>query len=78
MLRSLRAWPLLAGYRGSAAADVTAAVDVVVRVSQAVVAADGRLMELEINPLVVAARGQGATAVDVLVRTTAQRALLGE
>ena len=78
MLRSLRAWPLLAGYRGSPAADVSAAVEAVVRVSQAVVAADGQLVELEVNPLIVAVRGKGATAVDVLVRTRARSAPLGE
>ena len=78
MLRSLRSWPLLAGYRGSAAADVSAAVEAVVRVSQAVVAADDQLLELEINPLIVAVHGKGATAVDVLVRTSARSAPLGE
>jgi acyl-CoA synthetase (NDP forming) len=69
MLRSLRAWPLLAGFRGAEPADVPAAVDAVVRLSQAAVAAGERLAELEVNPLVVAPRGRGATAVDVLVRT---------
>lgn len=78
MLRSLRAWPLLAGFRGAEPADVAAAVDAVVRVSQAVAAAGDRLVELEVNPLIVAARGRGATAVDVLVRTTSGSAPLGE
>ena len=67
MLRRLRAWPLLAGFRGSPPADVTAAVDALVRVGQAVAGAPG-LAELEINPLIVAAAGEGARAVDVLVR----------
>jgi acyl-CoA synthetase (NDP forming) len=78
MLRSLRAWPLLAGFRGAEPADVAAAVDAVVRLSQAAVAAGDRLAELEVNPLIVAPRGRGATAVDVLVRTTDARAPLGE
>ena len=67
MLRRLRAWPLLAGFRGSPPADVAAAVDALVRVGQAVAGAPG-LAELEINPLIVAAAGEGARAVDVLVR----------
>ncbi|SDX75029.1 Acyl-CoA synthetase (NDP forming) [Modestobacter sp. DSM 44400] len=79
MLRSLRAWPLLAGFRGAPPADVPAAVDAVVRLSEAVVAAGNRLTELEVNPLIVAARGGGATAVDVLVGVgTGPSAPLGE
>jgi acetate---CoA ligase (ADP-forming) len=78
MLRGLRAWPLLAGFRGGPPADVAAAVDAVVRLSRAAVAGGDRLAEFEVNPLIVAARGGGATAVDVLVRTTGQRAPLGE
>lgn len=78
MLRSLRAWPLLAGFRGAEPADVAAAVDAIVRLSQAVAAAGDRLVELEVNPLIVADRGHGATAVDVLVRTTSGSAPLGE
>lgn len=70
MLRSLGAWPLLAGFRGAGPGDVAAAVDAVVRLSQAAVAGGDRLAELEVNPLVVRRRGEGATAVDVLVRTT--------
>ncbi|MFC3102363.1 acetate--CoA ligase family protein [Salinisphaera aquimarina] len=68
MLRSLRAWPLLAGYRGAVACDVEAVVDAVVRVSHVAVAAGEQLAEFEINPLIVAARGEGVTAVDVLVQ----------
>jgi acyl-CoA synthetase (NDP forming) len=78
MLRGLRAWPLLAGFRGAEPADVPAAVDAVVRLSQAAVAAGDRLAEFEVNPLIVAPRGRGATAVDVLVRTTGSREPVGE
>jgi acyl-CoA synthetase (NDP forming) len=78
MLRSLRAWPLLAGFRGAEPADVPAAVDAVVRLAQAALAAGDRLAEFEVNPLIVAPRGRGATAVDVLVRTTGSREPVGE
>jgi acetate---CoA ligase (ADP-forming) len=78
MLRSLHAWPLLAGFRGAEPADVPAAVDAVVRLAQAALAAGDRLAEFEVNPLIVAPRGRGATAVDVLVRTTGSREPVGE
>jgi acyl-CoA synthetase (NDP forming) len=64
-LRSLRIWPLLAGYRGPGAD-----VDAVVAAVEAVLAYAGahadRLVEVEVNPLVV--RTDGAVAVDALVR----------
>ncbi|WP_219412406.1 acetate--CoA ligase family protein [Pseudonocardia nigra] len=78
MLRSLRAWPLLAGFRGAPPRDVHAAVDAVVRVGHAAVAAGPRLAEFEVNPLVVGLRGEGATAVDVLVRTAEGGVPVGE
>jgi acyl-CoA synthetase (NDP forming) len=64
LLRDLRSWPLLAGHRGAPPLDVDAAVDVLVRVGQAV-AHWPELAELEINPLIVGPTG--AVAVDVLV-----------
>lgn len=74
-MRRLQGWPLLAGFRGAAAADVDAAARAVARVSQAaalvdVAAADhgGRSFEFEVNPLIVAADGGGAHAVDLLAR----------
>ncbi len=66
LLRRLRSWPLLAGYRGAPVLDVEAAVDAVVRVGAALTARPD-LAELEINPLIVGR--EGAVAVDVLVRT---------
>ncbi|WP_353249783.1 acetate--CoA ligase family protein [Salinisphaera sp. T31B1] len=72
MLRSLRAWPLLAGFRGAAACDVAAVVDAMVRLSQAAALAGARLGEFEINPIIVAAEGRGAMAVDVLMRIDGQ------
>lgn len=78
MLRSLHAWPLLAGFRGAPARDVRAAVDAVVRVGHAAVAAGPRLAEFEVNPLVVGLPGEGATAVDVLVRIAEDGVPVGE
>ncbi|MQA01789.1 MAG: CoA-binding protein [Streptosporangiales bacterium] len=65
-LRSLRAWSMLAGFRGRPAADVAAAVDAVLAVVTYARAHQDTLVELEVNPLLVFA--QGAAAVDVLVR----------
>ncbi len=64
-LRRLRLWPLLDGYRGRARADTAAVVDTALKL-QALLAADPALDEVEINPLMVAARG--ATAADALIR----------
>ena len=65
LLRRLRCWPLVAGYRGAPPLDAESAVDVIVRVGAAL-AARPDLAELEINPLIVGP--DGAVAVDVLVR----------
>lgn len=67
MLRELKSWPLLDGYRGRAKADVNAAVDVLCAVSSASVFLHEVVAEVEINPLVVRAEGQGAAALDALV-----------
>ncbi|MQA82267.1 MAG: CoA-binding protein [Streptosporangiales bacterium] len=67
-LRSLRIWPLLAGYRGRPAADVDAVVDAVVAVAAYARAHQSHLVELDVNPLLVLPTSHGAVAVDVLVR----------
>ncbi|MBE0453136.1 MAG: acetate--CoA ligase family protein [Roseovarius sp.] len=63
-LRGLRLWPLLDGYRGRRRAD-TAAVVAVALALQALLEADSRLEEIEINPLMV--RDSGAIAVDAVI-----------
>jgi acyl-CoA synthetase (NDP forming) len=67
-LNKLRSAKLLAGVRGAPPADVDAVVQVV--------RAIGRIMqtlpdviEIDVNPLMVRARGQGATALDALIVT---------
>src|SRR3954469_2766701 len=64
-LRSLRVWPLLAGYRGPGA-DVESVVAAVVSVLAYAEAHADRLVEMEVNPLLV--RTDGAVAVDALIR----------
>ncbi len=68
LLRRLRGWPLLDGHRGRAPADTDAAAAVVVALAGAAAALGESLLELEVNPLVVHAEGQGATAIDFLAR----------
>ena len=65
MVRSLRTFPLLDGYRGAARADVAALEDLLLRVG-AMVEAHPQIAELECNPVVVGPGG--CTAVDVRVR----------
>jgi len=67
MLRSLRAFPLLDGWRGRARVDVSAAARAVVAVSR-LVAEDLDVFEAEINPLRVGP--EDAVAVDALVILT--------
>lgn len=68
-LRQLRAWPLLDGYRGEAARDVYALVDIIVAVSR-LVESDPGIVELDLNPVMVGAEGNGAVVVDArIIRT---------
>jgi acyl-CoA synthetase (NDP forming) len=68
MLRSLRTFPLLNGYRGAEPCDVGAVEDVLVRVS-ALVEAHPAISELDCNPVIVAPNG--ALIVDARVRVEA-------
>lgn len=63
-LKSLRSWPLFAGFRGKPAADAEAIADAVLAV-QRYVHADPRVIGIDINPLI--ARERDAVAVDALI-----------
>lgn len=67
MLRELKGFRLLTGYRGAAPADVAAAAQAIAALSDAVLAAGPRVREVEINPLLVLPEGRGAFAADGLV-----------
>lgn len=67
MLRSLKGFKLLDGYRGAPKADVTAAAKAIAALGQAVLAGGDSLREVEVNPLLVLPAGMGAVAVDALV-----------
>lgn len=66
MLAELRGRALLDGVRGAPPTDVDALVEVVLRVQRMALELDGDLAELDINPLMVLPRGQGAVALDAL------------
>ncbi|MFJ2785148.1 MULTISPECIES: acetate--CoA ligase family protein [unclassified Streptomyces] len=66
MLGELRGRALLDGVRGAPPTDVDALVEVVLRVQRMALELDGDLAELDINPLMVLPRGQGAVALDAL------------
>jgi acyl-CoA synthetase (NDP forming) len=66
-IRGLKVAKLLAGYRGRPAADIDAVVDAVMAVAGFAEAHRDRLVELDVNPLLVLPKGQGAIAVDALI-----------
>ena len=67
MLSDVKGARLLHGFRGRPAADVEALMQALVHVSHLAVQLDGRLAELDINPLLVLPAGRGVKAVDALV-----------
>ena len=67
MIADVKGARVLQGFRGRPAADVNALADTLVRVSHLAVHLDGRLAELDINPLMVLPAGRGVKAVDTLV-----------
>ncbi|MFS2012151.1 acetate--CoA ligase family protein [Azospirillum sp. CT11-132] len=68
MIGEVKALQALAGYRGRPAGDLGAVADALVAVSRLALLDDVTVLEAEINPLMVMADGQGAVAVDALVR----------
>jgi acyl-CoA synthetase (NDP forming) len=73
MIRSLKTYPLLTGFRGAPACDVAALEDALLRVS-AMVEDIPQISELDCNPLVV--NESGAVILDARVRIAAVEARL--
>jgi acyl-CoA synthetase (NDP forming) len=65
-LGRLRGAKLLAGARGAPPADVTALAAIVVRVAVLMLSVPD-MIEIDLNPIMVYSRGQGACALDALV-----------
>ena len=72
MVEEIKGYPVLAGARGKAPADVDALVDVLVKLSALAVDLKDHVAELDINPLLVMPKGknagQGVKAADALIR----------
>ena len=66
-LQSLKCAPLLDGFRGGAPADSTAAVDAMLAIAELARSESQRLLELDVNPLMVCERNLGAFAADALI-----------
>lgn len=66
MISEIRAFGLLRGARGAAPADIDAIADTICRVSALAMEFDD-VTELDINPLIVGDRGQGAIAADIRI-----------
>jgi acetyltransferase len=65
-VRAIRSYPLLRGVRGEPPADIAAAEEVVLRVSQ-LVTDFPEIVEMDINPLVIHNQGQGAVVLDARI-----------
>ncbi len=67
MLAELKAAPLLSGFRGAAKADIAALSQLISQISVLAAACRDHIAEIELNPVLVHAEGQGVTIVDALV-----------
>ena len=66
-ITSLKMSPLVQGYRGKPAADIEAVIDCVERLCSFVKDNEEKLLEVDINPLIVCNEGAGAVAADALM-----------
>jgi acyl-CoA synthetase (NDP forming) len=67
MIREIRGYRLLQGYRGHAPADIRAIEEVLLRISR-MVEDIPEIRELDLNPLFALAPGQGCVVVDARIR----------
>jgi len=77
-LGHLKCAPLLNCFRGCQPADLNAAVDVILKVAGMVEKDPLSIIELDINPLMLLAEGQGVVAADALVSLNAKNYREGE
>jgi acyl-CoA synthetase (NDP forming) len=66
-LGQLKCAPLFNGFRGAPPADLNAAADVILAVATMVEKDPESISELDINPLMLLAEGQGVVAADALI-----------
>lgn len=66
-LMSLKLYPLLNGYRGRPIADIEAAIDLIAGIARFGADNADRLLEMDINPVIVCREGKGAMIADALI-----------
>jgi acyl-CoA synthetase (NDP forming) len=67
MIRDIRAYPLLDGYRGRPPGDLAALAAVIVEAGNLALRRSESLEELELNPIAVLPKGEGVVVLDALV-----------
>jgi len=67
MLRQLRIYPLLTGYRGSDPCDIGSLTRLISQVSALLPRIASPIVELELNPVIVHESGNGCTVADALI-----------
>jgi len=71
MVRGIRGFRLLKGYRGHAPADIDAIEEVLLRLSR-MAEEIPEIAEMDLNPLIALAPGQGCSAVDARIRVAGE------
>jgi acetate---CoA ligase (ADP-forming) len=66
MIKETKSYPLLLGVRGEERKDIEGIIDTLIKLA-AVIQQCKSITDIEINPLMVYAQGEGAKAVDVRV-----------
>ncbi len=67
MIREIKGFKLLEGFRGSPPADIEALEKALLGVSQLAMATKDQVEEIDVNPLLVLPKGQGVRAIDALI-----------
>ena len=71
-LSQLKCAPLFGGFRGAPPADLNAMADVILAVAGMIEDDPSSIIELDINPLMILAEGQGVVAADALIVLNAE------
>lgn len=67
MIREVKGYPILKGVRGAKPADVNALAKALARLSVYAATHADRIESIDVNPMIVRPRGEGAVAVDALI-----------
>lgn len=66
-IRRLKTFALLDGFRGKPKGDIAALVDAIAAIATFATANAGRIAEIDVNPIMVRAMGEGVVAADALI-----------